>query len=427
MNGTEREGRYAAVRRMLGVTLAAIVLAVGTSPMVREFSRLPDSLVLSQGQKSVVPSGLLLRATLTDDTRAVSLIQGERLSDVTLCAEGGGETSVTFSLLGLFPVHETRVMALEERRLIPGGQAVGVALKTEGVLVISRGDAPKESPLRVGDVILSAQGEHVSDALMLSDMLSRSSTEKVSLSVLRSGQTVPLDVPVNVQPDGAKRLGVWVRDSTAGIGTLSFIDPKSGVYGALGHAITDADTGSVLDVGDGAILRASIVGVARGESGKAGELHGSFLKENEQIGTLSLNSPFGIYGMMDDLGTAAAQSLYPEGLPIGGRSAVHTGPASIISTVDESGTKEYAVEIVRCFSQETPSQKGMVLRVTDSELLEKTGGIVQGMSGSPILQDGRIIGAVTHVYLNDSTMGYGMYIEWMLEKSDGITGQMEAA
>ena len=171
-------------------------------------------------------------------------------------------------------------------------------------------------------------------------------------------------------------------------------------------------------------MRASVVGVTRGQSGKAGELKGSFLKENDQIGTLERNSAYGIYGKME---VTPETLLYPEGLPVGTRSAVHTGAATIIATVDGEGPKEYGVEIVRCFAQDEPSQKGMILRVTDERLLAKTGGIVQGMSGSPIIQDGRIIGAVTHVYLSDAAQGYGMYIEWMLEQSDALFGADEAA
>lgn len=214
-----------------------------------------------------------------------------------------------------------------------------------------------------------------------------------------------------------RRLGVWVRDSTAGVGTLSYVDPRTGAYGALGHAIVDGDTGDMVVVREGAILEADVVGVTRGTSGRAGELRGSFLKENRQIGSLDLNSVYGIYGTMD---APVTHALYPDGLPVGSRAEVHTGPASILSTVDGSGMQEYSVEITKCIRQDEPRQKGLTLRVTDERLLEKTGGIVQGMSGSPILQDGKIVGAVTHVYLNDSTQGYGMYIEWMLERSDKI-------
>lgn len=305
-------------------------------------------------------------------------------------------------------------LSVQERRLIPGGQAVGIALKTKGVLVVSRSTRDgSRTPLRVGDVIVSVQGEEVDSVGELSARVNASQADTITLNVLRKGKemTVEATAPVD-NTDGRRRLGVWVRDSTAGVGTLSYVDPVTQEYGALGHAIVDGDTGDMVAVRDGAILRADVVGVTRGESGRAGELKGSFLKENEQIGTLELNNVYGIYGVMDEPQPCL---LYPQGLPVGPRSAVHTGAASILATVDGEGIQEYSVEILRCFDQSEPSQKGMMLRVTDERLLEKTGGIVQGMSGSPIIQDGKLVGAVTHVLVNDPTRGYGIFIENMLD------------
>ena len=309
---------------------------------------------------------------------------------------------------------------LQERVLLPGGQAVGVALKTQGVLVVAKtAKDGARSALRVGDVITAVQGKSVASAQELSEKLNEAKEEQVELSVLRRGKSMIVETAAPADgADGKRRLGVWVRDSTAGVGTLSYIDPVTGAYGALGHAIVDGDTGSMVTVKDGAIMNAEIVGVTRGTSGQAGELKGSFLKENEQIGSLVLNSAYGIYGVMD---AEIGDQLYPQGLPVAPRADVHTGSAAIIATVDGEGPMQYSVEILRCFKQDAPSQKGMILRVTDERLLEKTGGIVQGMSGSPILQDGRIVGAVTHVYLSDAAQGYGMYIEWMLEQSDALT------
>lgn len=312
------------------------------------------------------------------------------------------------------------------RMLIPGGQAVGVALKTQGVLVVSRVSRQEmKTPLRVGDVILAVQGEEIAGAQQLARKIEEADADSLELSVLRSGRRMTLKAAAPVSStDGRRRLGVWVRDSTAGVGTLSYVDPETQVYGALGHAIVDGDTGDMLPVKDGAIMTADVVGVSKGTSGHAGELKGSFLKEGNQIGTLEKNSAYGIYGVMQVL---PAGQIYPQGLPMGGRSQVHEGKATIISTVDDLGPKEYDVEILRCFDQDKPSQKGMILRVTDQRLLSRTGGIVQGMSGSPIIQDGKLIGALTHVYLSDPTQGYGMYIEWMLEQSDVLGIQAEAA
>ena len=414
-------------RRMrAGVALAALAFAANYTPWARALRALPDTLTLSSGQTSVVETGGLMRAQARDGAVQVAALEGERLGDVCVSAVSGGEDSVTFSLLGLIPLHETKVNVAGERVLIPGGQAVGVALRTQGVLVVSKtakGEA--KTPLRTGDVILSIEGEPVQSAAALTERLNALDSDTARLCVLRGGRELTLTAAAPVdQADGRRRLGVWVRDSTAGVGTLSYIDPQSGAYGALGHAIVDADTGETLTVQEGALMRATVVGVTRAQTGRAGELRGSFLKESEQIGTLAVNGAYGIYGELD---AAPEGALYPQGLPVGSRSAVHTGAASILSTVDENGPQEYGIEIVRCFAQDEPSQKGMIIRVTDERLLHKTGGIVQGMSGSPILQDGRIIGAVTHVYLNDSTQGYGMYIEWMLEQSDRMTAQERTA
>ncbi len=407
------------VRHGLGIALSAMAFLCNYSPWVREATSLPDALTLTSGQKFVVQTGLPMLAASDGGAVSVLASQDER---VTISAEAGGQTSVTFSLLGLIPVHETRVNVVEERTLIPGGQAVGVALKTRGVLVVS--DAAKGRALRAGDVILSADGKNVESTKALSEQVGTAQTDTVRLEVLRGGQTITVDAQAEPDPsDGRRKLGVWVRDSTAGVGTLTYIDPANQAYGALGHAIVDADTGRLLAAREGAILHASIVGVTKGQSGKAGELKGNFLKAGEQIGSLMENCEYGIYGVLDDM---PENLLYPQGLRAGARSAVHTGTASIIATVDADGPQEYGVEIVRCFAQSEPSQKGMILRVTDERLLEKTGGIVQGMSGSPILQDGRIIGAVTHVYLSDATQGYGMYIEWMLEKSDAMDASEQA-
>lgn len=407
------------VRHGLGIALSAMAFLCNYSPWVREAASLPDALTLTSGQKFVVQTGLPMLAASDGGAVSVLASQDER---VTISAEAGGQTSVTFSLLGLIPVHETRVNVVEERTLIPGGQAVGVALKTRGVLVVS--DAAKGRALRAGDVILSADGKNVESTKALSEQVGTAQTDTVRLEVLRGGQTITVDAQAEPDPsDGRRKLGVWVRDSTAGVGTLTYIDPANQAYGALGHAIVDVDTGRLLAAREGAILHASIVGVTKGQSGKAGELKGNFLKAGEQIGSLMENCEYGIYGVLDDM---PENLLYPQGLRAGARSAVHTGAASIIATVDADGPQEYGVEIVRCFAQSEPSQKGMILRVTDERLLEKTGGIVQGMSGSPILQDGRIIGAVTHVYLSDATQGYGMYIEWMLEKSDAMDASEQA-
>ena len=400
-------------KRAAGIALSALLMAANYSPWMRAAVSLPDALILSCGQTVSLDTGLPMRAQVTGGAVQALASGDERLeASVRVDALSGGEASVTFSLMGLIPVHETKISVLEDRTLIPGGQAVGVALHTDGVLVVG-GGAQKKSPLKQGDVIMSVQGVRVKSAKELSRQISTANSDQVTLGVLRGGDEISLQASTPPdESDGKRRLGVWVRDSTAGVGTLSYIDPKTQAYGALGHAIVDGDTGSLLTVTDGAIMQARIVGVTKGEAGRAGELRGSFLSENIQIGSIEKNTQSGVYGSM----TQQPQGLlYPDGLPIATGSAVKEGPATIISSVDSAGAREYEIEIVRCYAQAQDGQKDMLIRVTDEALIEKTGGIVQGMSGSPIIQDGKLVGAVTHVLVNDPTRGYGIFIENMLD------------
>ena len=329
----------------------------------------------------------------------------------TRASSPDGEARVTFSLSGREAAQEEKTARMP-RILIPGGQAVGVALTTDGVLVVD-GGAKGKSPLRTGDVIISVQGTPVSSAKELSSAIAGSDSDSVTLGVVRGEKEISVSAATpQDEKDGKRRLGVWVRDSTAGVGTLSYIDPATNAYGALGHAIVDADTGSLLSVEDGAIMNARVVSVTKGEVGRAGELRGSFLRENEQIGSIAVNSVCGVYG---EIKLLPQTLLYPDGLPMAAFDEIKEGKAKIISTVDAEGPKEYDIEIIRCYAQTNAGQKDMLIRVTDEALLQKTGGIVQGMSGSPIIQNGKLIGAVTHVLVNDPTRGYGIFIENMLE------------
>ena len=398
------------LRRSAG-TVAAFLLAMSWfSPMQRALRDTPDTLVLTRAQlEEMHPGGL----TLTGE--AVSAAASE---DETLAEAASAE--MWLSLLGV-PLKKVEVHISPEKRLIPGGQALGIAMRTEGVLIVgvseaAEGVAPaKNAGLQAGDVITGVDGSAVTTAESLTELLTKSAGKPVHIAYRRAGEErTALLTPFRDEATGAVRLGAWVRDSTAGVGTLSFYDPETGRYAALGHAITDGDTGSVLTVSEGQVLRADIVGVQKGQKGAPGELKGSFLREGEVLGDIRRNTILGIYGSLD---APAANALYPDGLPIGLRSGVHTGAATILSSVDGAGVQEYTIEITRVNQQSVPAPKSMVIRVTDERLLSATGGIVQGMSGSPIIQDGRLIGAVTHVFVSDPTQGYGLYVDWMLQES----------
>lgn len=406
-------------RRACGAVLALMIALSYFSPVQQTLRTLPETIALTEGQRHelLLPSQLLL--TEQGGSRAVASSQDETLgARVAVTGDAEGESQLTVSLLGV-PLRRVAVAVTPEKRLIPGGMTIGVAMRTSGVLVVGTGGlADGSSPaassgLRAGDVLVNVNGEEVNSASQLTSIIAAAGTAPLPVEYLRDG--VRMHTQLTPQLDkatGTLRMGAWVRDSTAGVGTMSFYDADTGRYAALGHAITDGDTGQVLSVSEGQILRADVVAVQKGERGQPGELKGSFMQQREAIGGIDVNTGLGIYGTLTQ---QPVNPLYPDGLPIGRRSGVHTGPASILSTVDGNGVQEYAIEITRVARQERPAAKSMVLRVTDERLLSATGGIVQGMSGSPIIQDGRIIGAVTHVFVSDPTQGYGLYIDWMLE------------
>lgn len=394
------------LKKSVGVVAAFLLGMTWFSPLQTQLRTMPDTLSLTRSQLQALNGGALTATASQDETL------------------GAERQEVVWSFLGV-PLKKVTVEVAEDRRLIPGGQALGVAMRTEGVLIVGVSDAAEgvESPakaagLQAGDVIRSVAGRAVTTAEELSAELNKAGPQPIAIAYQRDGQNrTALLTPWQDASTGAVRLGAWVRDSTAGVGTLSFCDPESGRYAALGHAITDGDTGAVLTVSEGKILRADVVAVQKGQRGAPGELKGSFLQSAQVMGDIRRNTILGVYGTLDK---PIANPLYPEGLPIGLRSGVHTGAASILSTVDGRGVQEYAIEITRVNPQSAPAPKSMVIRVTDERLLEATGGIVQGMSGSPILQDGRIIGAVTHVFVSDPTQGYGLYVDWMLGESGAI-------
>ena len=297
--------------------------------------------------------------------------------------------------------------------LVPSGQAVGVKLFADGVLVVdlSEGATPaKACGLRKGDVILNCNGVDVQSTEHLQELLAENQDGSALLEVQRGNRQLALTATTLKSEDGTCRLGAYVRDSMAGIGTMTFYDPQSGVFGALGHGVTDVDTGKLMPLDEGSTMDASVKAVKRGQRGSPGELRGEFDLTRDS-GTLYANTDCGIFGRADSENFTAPSSA---ALPIAEREEVRTGKATILSSVSGTEVKEYEIEIEKVFSN-SGDTRNLLLHVTDPELLEKTGGIVQGMSGSPILQNGRFVGAVTHVLVNDATRGYGILIENMLD------------
>ena len=296
--------------------------------------------------------------------------------------------------------------------LVPSGRAVGVKLFADGVLVVDLSDGASPARtcgLKEGDVILTCNGVDIQSTEHLQELLAQNKEDRATLEIQRGNRQLALTATPEKNDDGTYRLGAYVRDSMAGIGTMTFYDPQSGVFGALGHGVTDVDTGKLMPLDEGSTMDASVKAVRRGESGAPGELRGEFNLTRDS-GTLYANTDCGIFGRANAENFTAPDA---SALPLARRDEVKTGRATILSNVSGTEVKEYEIEIEKVFSASADT-RNLLLRVTDEELLEKTGGIVQGMSGSPILQNGKLVGAVTHVLVNDATRGYGIFIENML-------------
>jgi stage IV sporulation protein B len=335
-----------------------------------------------------------------------------------------GEAKFQLKLLGLIPVKKFDVNVVNREYLVPGGNAIGVKLNTKGVLVVAvtdvlgidgkRYNPAKDAGIKTGDSILEINNIKVKDAEHVVELLNQIQDSKVKIIVERNKIRFETEVaPIKSMQDNCYRLGIWVRDKTAGIGTLTFYDDDSKIFGALGHGITDMDTGNLLNVEYGKIMNAKIANIEQGKRGSPGEIRGIFYETENVLGEIVKNSPYGIYGVMTD---EFMKFNKAKALPIGFKEEVKEGKAYILTTIDNDKTEKFEIEILKAQPQQFPNQKSMTIKVTDKRLLQKTGGIVQGMSGSPIIQDGKIIGAITHVFVNDPTKGYGIYIEWMLDQ-----------
>lgn len=388
--------------------MAALLFAVWT---YGQFSALPAEFIMLRGQTHSLPAFVAPSAAeggflLEKDGETTALTPTE-----------AGAFSVDFSALGVLR-KTAQVRVVEPREVVLGGEAVGIKMYMEGVLVIGLSEIPgtgrapgKEAGILPGDRILAVNGNALSGSAALETAVAESEGNMLSLSVCRGEETRDVQLtPVYYADGGAYKIGLWVRESTAGIGTVTFSLPESGKYAALGHAIEDADTGTAVSASRGSITDCEIVYIAKGENGAPGAVRGVFGGDKGSIGK---NTEIGLYGT---LSTPEDGSR----IPVAVSTQVKKGAATLYSDIAGGAPQGYAIEIERVLHRKNPGTKSMVVRVTDERLLRLTGGIIQGMSGSPILKDGKLVGAVTHVFVNDPTRGYGIFIENMLAEAEKI-------
>lgn len=331
------------------------------------------------------------------------------------------EYVTSIKLFNIFPIKNAKVTVTQRKYVVPGGNVFGIRLYTKGVMVIrvdevttsSGNQSPgKISGLKEGDMIISVEGVTITRNKELSKIFADSKGKTLEMQIERDGQIKEIDFTPVLSDDSSYKGGLWIRDSTAGIGTVTWYDRTNGVFAGLGHAVCDVDTGEIMPLAGGDVVEATVNGCYKGTAGSAGELCGVF--SSGAIGELYINSSTGVYGVLNEIEKSA------DVLPVALKQEVKEGTAQIICTVDENGPKYYDAEITKVFSSNSGTQRNLTIKITDDELIEKTGGIVQGMSGSPIIQNGMLVGAVTHVFLDDCTEGYGIFAENMIDTAENI-------
>jgi stage IV sporulation protein B len=420
-------------KRLIGLMLVLFVCLGSLSSPFRSFASFPEEIRLFTGQQTNLQLDMPVSAQVTLNHPEILKVNGTAKHSfqvdlhhpISVESYKAGQAEMKLKLFGKIPLKTVKVNVVPDLKVIPGGQTIGVKLKSAGVLVVghhlvSVAEDKKISPgeeakIQLGDLIVKMNGKAITDVSKVADLVKAAGEAKkpLELTVQRNGQTI--DIPL--QPaydvvDKAYRLGLYIRDSAAGVGTLTFYAPDQGVYGALGHVITDMDTQTPIVVGGGEIVHSNVTSISKSQNGEPGEKRAQFSKESKVLGNIEKNTQFGIFGKMYG---APDHSLTNQALPVAFAEEVKEGPAQIYTVLGGQKVEKFDIEVVHVAKQDFPATKGMVIKITDPRLLDKTGGIVQGMSGSPIIQNGKVIGAVTHVFVNDPTSGYGCFIEWMLQ------------
>jgi len=402
------------VSALLILSVIAISVVIGYY-----FCYLPDSYYVTKGTNLKICCKLDIKAT-NNKTFVPSQIGDENQM-------GSG---ATLKLFGVIPIKEVKIKEVNTPVLIPGGNPFGIKLLSEGVMVIGTAKVDSvdgdvcpalDCGIEVGDIIYSINGEKMVSNQSIADAILSSSGEKVVVELKRNSKAFKVDLePVYSLSEASYKAGMWVRDSSAGIGTITFYDPQTEIFGGLGHPVCDSDTGNIIPLHSGEVVGVNINGVVKGQSGQPGELIGSFVS-NFSVGKLLLNNQSGLFGELN-----SAPNLSTP-IPLGYRQEIETGPATILTTIKGNTPKEYNIEIEKIDLKNNGESKNMIIKISDKELLEETGGILQGMSGSPIIQNGKLVGAVTHVFVNDPTKGYAVFVDTMYDYAMQLNNNQDLA
>ena len=400
------------MKKIRKILLVIILLIVDV--YVCNISCIPNNIIVFQGEPINVKTIYGLELNTQNDkykTEPAAYNIGNKIEDSV------GNVNMTLNLFGTIPLKEVEVNVLPRTKVIPLGNSVGLKLYTKGVLVVGMSEIEGEKPyansdIKEGDRIISIDDNQIESTEKLIETVNASNGKEITIKYVREDNELETSImPIKVN-DNEYKIGLWVRDAAAGVGTATFYIPSTGDFVALGHGISDADTGDLITISNGELVTTNIVSIQKGSKGKPGEIKGS-IEGGKKLGDVSKNTRFGIVGKIDNLNL---MNINSNEIEVANRNEIKTGKAQIICELEVGKKDYYDIEIQRLYTNNNKDNKSMLIKVTDERLIEKTGGIVQGMSGSPIIQNGKFIGAVTHVLVNDPLQGYGVFADMMLKQ-----------
>ena len=391
---------------------------------VASVTLVPNSIILMQGESLNLATlwGISIKENENSNPNIGEYKQNRTIEAATKNIEDNslnetGKIDLSLNLLDKIPLKEISVNVIPKVKVIPLGNAIGLKLYTEGVLIVGmseiEGKRPYElSGIKEGDRIISIDDKKIETTEDLIETVNASKGKEVSIKYVReNSEEVTNITPVQTKQNEYK-LGLWVRDAAAGVGTASFYIPSTGMFASLGHGITDIDTGDLITISNGELVSTNIVSIQKGEKGKPGEIKGS-IEGSSKIGEVYKNTSFGIFGKVSNKNSL---KITESEMEILNRDEIKKIKNKIICELEDGKKEYYDIEIQRIYTANNKDNKSMLIKITDERLLEKTGGIIQGMSGSPIIQNGKFVGAVTHVLVNDPTTGYGVFADMMLKQ-----------
>ena len=381
---------------------------------VCNISLLPSNYIIMQGENLNIFTiiGLSIKEKSNSQTlQTASNINKTKVNEI-------GKINLSLNLFNTFSIKDINVNVVSKTKVIPMGNAIGMKLYTDGVLVVGMSEIEGKKPyensgIKEGDRIVQIDKNEISNTEQLMEAVNKCNGNEVSVKYIRDEKTITTSITPVKNGNNQYKIGLWVRDAAAGVGTLTFYEPSSEMFGTLCHGILDIDTSGLIKIANGELVTTNILSITKGKKGEPGEIRGS-IESGYTIGSITKNTNFGVFGKLNK--TSYINTQKSDEIEVALRDEIKTEDAQIICELENGKKQYYNIKIQKVFTNNNKDNKSMLIKITDEKLLQKTGGIIQGMSGAPIIQNGKFIGAVTHVLVNDPTMGYGVFADIMLKQ-----------